>query len=77
MFLPFEYVIIGAYLAMILAIGAWFSKKGSQNVDEYFLGGKKIPFYVLGISFMTSNLDLTGTMVIASSAEAAIAYVLV
>jgi len=66
MFVWYEYAIIITYLVAILGIGAWFSKKGSENVDEYFLGGKSMPWWVLGISFMTSNLDLTGTMVIAS-----------
>jgi len=62
----YEYGIIIVYLIAILGIGAYFSRKGSSNIDEYFLGGKSLPWWVLGISFMTSNLDLTGTMVIAS-----------
>jgi Na+/proline symporter len=66
MFVWYEYLIVVVYILMILGIGVWFSNKGSQNVDEYFLGGKSLPWWVLGISFMTSNLDLTGTMVIAS-----------
>ncbi|MBW2455954.1 MAG: sodium:solute symporter, partial [Deltaproteobacteria bacterium] len=62
----YEYAIVGVYILFVLGIGAYFSKKGSANVEEYFLGGKTLPWWVLGISFMTSNLDLTGTMVIAS-----------
>jgi solute:Na+ symporter, SSS family len=66
MFEWFEYIIVGVYVLVILGIGVYFSRKGSANVDEYFLGGQSLPWWVLGISFMTSNLDLTGTMVIAS-----------
>lgn len=66
MFVWYEYLIIAVYILFILFIGAYFTKKGSENVDEYFLGGKSLPWWVLGISFMTSNLDLTGTMLIAS-----------
>ena len=66
MFTPFEYVIVGVYLLFILGIGMWFSRKGSESVEAYFLGNNGLPWWVLGISFMTSNLDLTGTMVIAS-----------
>jgi len=62
----YEYGIVGVYVAIILAIGFFLSRKGSENIDEYFLGGKSLPWWVLGVSFMTSNLDLTGTMVIAS-----------
>ena len=66
MFTPLEYGIVAVYMAIILGIGMWLSRKGSENIDAYFLGGKSLPWWVLGISFMTSNLDLTGTMVIAS-----------
>lgn len=66
MFLWYEYLIVAVYVMIILGIGVYFSRKGSANVDEYFLGGQSLPWWVLGVSFMTSNLDLTGTMVIAS-----------
>lgn len=66
MFTWYEYTIVAVYVLIILGIGAYFSRKGSANVNEYFLGGQSLPWWVLGISFMTSNLDLTGTMVIAS-----------
>lgn len=66
MFVWYEYLIVGIYVLLILGIGVYFSRKGSASVDEYFLGGQSMPWWVLGISFMTSNLDLTGTMVIAS-----------
>jgi Na+/proline symporter len=62
----YEYIIVAVYVLIILGIGVYFSRKGSESVDDYFLGGKSLPWWVLGISFMTSNLDLTGTMVIAS-----------
>jgi len=65
-FVWYEYLIVGIYVLLILGIGVYFSRKGSASVDEYFLGGQSMPWWVLGISFMTSNLDLTGTMVIAS-----------
>jgi Na+/proline symporter len=65
-FVWYEHIIVAIYVLIILGIGVYFSRKGSTNVDEYFLGGKSLPWWVLGISFMTSNLDLTGTMVIAS-----------
>lgn len=65
-FIWYEYIIVAVYILIILGIGVYFSRKGSASVDDYFLGGQSMPWWVLGISFMTSNLDLTGTMVIAS-----------
>ena len=35
-------------------------------VMDYFLGGRQLPWWVLGISGMASFLDVTGTMIIVS-----------
>lgn len=35
-------------------------------MEDYFLGGRKIPWWIIGFSGMASNLDVTGTMVITS-----------
>jgi Na+/proline symporter len=65
-FTGYEYLVVIAYLVLVTGAGLILSRVGSRNVDEYFLGGKNLPWWVLGISFMTSNLDLTGTMMVAS-----------
>jgi len=61
-----DYSIIGCYFAILILFGLYLRKRASQGLDEYFLGGKKIPWWVLGVSGMASNLDMTGTMVIIS-----------
>lgn len=42
------------------------SRRASQGINEYFLGGKKIPWWILGASGTASNFDMTGTMIIVS-----------
>lgn len=42
------------------------AKKASGGLDEYFLGGRTLPWYLLGTSGMANWFDLTGTMVITS-----------
>lgn len=58
--------IILFYLCALIILGIFLKRRASQNIDNYFLGGRKIPWWVLGISGTTSFLDMTGTMVIAS-----------
>lgn len=58
--------IVLGYLVVVLALGALLSKVASQGVEDYFLGGRKIPWWVLGASGTASNFDMTGTMVIVS-----------
>lgn len=60
-----DLAIIGGFLVIVTLVGFAMSKMASENVDEYFLGGNKIPWWVLGISTSTSNFDMAGTMVIA------------
>lgn len=58
--------IIFFYLCALVVLGIFLKRRASQSIDNYFLGGRKIPWWVLGISGTTSFLDMTGTMVIAS-----------
>jgi Na+/proline symporter len=37
------------------------SKKATGSVEEYFLGGKNMPWYLLGISGMATFIDMGGT----------------
>lgn len=57
-----DIAIIAAYIVLTLIIGFYISKKAKENLDSYFLGGKTIPWYVLGLSNASGMFDITGTM---------------
>ncbi len=54
--------IIAIYLILTVATGVYFSRRASLNLDSYFLGGRSMPWYLLGISNAASMFDLSGTM---------------
>ena len=54
--------IIFGYLVITVLLGFWISKKASKNLDSYFLGGKSLPWYMLGLSNASGMFDITGTM---------------
>ena len=54
--------IIALYLTSVILIGFFLSKRASKNLDSYFLGGKKLPWYLLGVSNASGMFDITGTM---------------
>lgn len=58
--------IIVSYFVAVVVAGLVLSRMASQGISEYFLGGHKIPWWVMGASGTASNLDMTGTMVIVS-----------
>ncbi len=59
---PVDISIVVAYLIGTVLTGVWISRKASQNLDSYFLGGKTLPWYLLGISNASGMFDITGTM---------------
>src|SRR5210317_104401 len=54
-------IIIG-YLILVVTAGILVSKRASKNLDSYFLGGKTMPWYILGVSNASGMFDITGTM---------------
>ena len=61
-----DILIIVAYLLSTVLIGYWVSHRASQNMQAYFLGGNKMPWYVLGISNASGMFDISGTMLLVS-----------
>ena len=59
---PIDIIIIGIYLVVMIVIGLILKKKASKNLDSYFLGGKSLPFYMLGLSNASGMFDISGTM---------------
>jgi len=57
-----DIAIIAGYLAAIIVLGWFLSKRASKNLDSYFLAGKSLPWYVIGTSHGASGFDITGTM---------------
>lgn len=62
----FDYSIILVYLVALLLLGLFLSKKAGASLDDYFLGGRKIPWWAMGMSGMAAWMDMTGTMIIVS-----------
>jgi Na+/proline symporter len=61
-----DHIIIFGALGLILLVGLAMSRKASKNLENYFLGGRSLPWYLLGVCGMSSWFDLTGTMIITS-----------
>ena len=53
--------IILGYILLTVGVGIWISKKASVGLDEYFLGGKSIKWYYLGLSNGSGMFDVSGT----------------
>ena len=61
-----DWLILGGYFVLIIAVGMIVARLASRSISDYFLGGRRIPWWVLGMSGSASNFDMTGTMIITS-----------
>src|SRR5690349_24274516 len=50
---PDIWIIIG-YLVLMFAMSLWHRKFSSKNMDNFFLGGRKIPGWLNGISYTSA-----------------------
>jgi Na+/proline symporter len=58
-----DYGIVILYLIGMVSVGLYFQRKASSSINSYFLGERGMPWWALGASGMSSNLDVSGTMI--------------
>ncbi|MEO6909768.1 MAG: hypothetical protein ABI158_02445 [Edaphobacter sp.] len=53
---PADYLVVGGYFVLIVAIGLW-SRKAQATSTDYFAGGHQIPWWMAGISHYMSGFS--------------------
>ncbi len=57
-----DIAILVIYLLSMLVVGWVLRKKARKNKENYLLGGKSLPWYLLGLSDASDMFDISGTM---------------
>ncbi len=57
-----DIVVLVIYFAAMIGVGIYVTRRASKNLDSYFLGGKSMPWWLLGVSNASAMWDITGTM---------------
>ena len=52
-----DYLIIGAFLLVILGIGLYTSRSASTNTSEFFLSWRNMPWWLLGFSMVATTFS--------------------
>ncbi|MEP7270101.1 MAG: sodium:solute symporter family protein [Acidobacteriota bacterium] len=52
-----DWLIIATYFLISLAIGLYFTKRASRSTEEYFLGGRSIPWWLAGVSIVATTFS--------------------
>ena len=50
-----DWIIIAASLLISLGIGWWAARKTANNTESYFLAGRDMPWWLLGISMVATT----------------------
>lgn len=57
-----DVAIVALYLVMMLMLGWFLRKKARKDNESYLMGGKRLPWYLLGLSDAADMFDISGTM---------------
>ncbi len=52
-----DILIILFFFVLTLAIGIWVSRKSGKNTEEYFLSGRNMPWWLLGMSMVATTFS--------------------
>lgn len=58
-----DYITLAAYFAVLVAMGLWFAGKGS-NTEEFFLAGRRMPWWATGLSIFGTQLSSISFMAV-------------
>lgn len=56
-FAPADWVVVGAYFAVLAASGWWFSRRTNRNTEDYFLGGRSLPAWAVAVSIVATSMS--------------------
>jgi solute:Na+ symporter, SSS family len=52
-----DYATFATYFVMLCSVAFWAGRKKKTRSEEYFLAGRTLPWYVVGSSFIASNIS--------------------
>jgi SSS family solute:Na+ symporter len=55
-FSTIDYTLLGAYLLALVVLGIYFSKR-EKSTEDYFLGGRRVPWWAVGLSIIGTGLS--------------------
>ena len=52
-----DWTIVGVYFAVSLAVGIWASKQAGEDTKSFFLAGRNMPWWLLGVSMVATTFS--------------------
>jgi len=61
---PIDWVVIAAYVALVLWIGARWAGRAGRSVEEYFVAGRTLPWWLAGTSMVATSFAADTPLVV-------------
>jgi SSS family solute:Na+ symporter len=52
-----DYLVFAGYILALCFVGFWVGRRERKDIADYFLAGRSLPWYVVGGSFIASNIS--------------------
>src|SRR6267142_3983818 len=59
-----DWAIVAAYFVLSAAIGLYFTKRGGASLDQYFLSGRQVPWWLAGASMVATTFAADTPLVV-------------
>ncbi len=63
-FTPLDWSAIAAYLAITLVMGLWFRRRSGRSVDDYFVSGRSVNWWLAGTSMVATTFAADTPLVV-------------
>ena len=61
---PIDWLVIGGYFALNLAIGLYYARRASGSTTEFFLSGRDVPWWLAGTSMVATTFAADTPLVV-------------
>src|SRR6202158_4724099 len=59
-----DWAIVAAYFVLSAAIGLYFTKRGGASLDQYFLSGRQVPWWLAGTAMVATTFAADTPLVV-------------
>ena len=59
-----DWAIVAAYFALTIGIGFYFTKRGGSSLSEYFISGRKVPWWLAGVAMVATTFAADTPLVV-------------
>jgi len=61
---PVDWALVGLYVVFALAVGIRYARRAGQDVDEFFLSGRSLPWWIAGTSMVATTFAADTPLVV-------------